>query len=61
MCAHPALRGQRFVAPDRCPCHLGPGAGEKGGKLLFEGTPEDVEKMDVNEALKSSDKELLIK
>ena len=31
---------------------LGPGAGEKGGKLLFEGTPEDVEKMDVNEALK---------
>jgi excinuclease ABC subunit A len=31
---------------------LGPGAGEKGGKLLFEGTPEDVEKMDVNDALK---------
>ena len=31
---------------------LGPGAGEKGGKLLFAGTPEDVRNMDVAEALK---------
>jgi len=31
---------------------LGPGAGEKGGYLLFEGTPEDVEKMDEKDAVK---------
>lgn len=30
---------------------LGPGAGEKGGKLLFSGTPEDIVNMDVREAL----------
>ena len=28
MCAHPALRGQRLVAPDRCPCQPGARQGE---------------------------------
>jgi len=30
---------------------LGPGAGEKGGRMLFAGTPDEIMKMDVSEAI----------
>jgi excinuclease ABC subunit A len=30
---------------------LGPGAGEKGGRLLFSGTPDEITKMDVSDAI----------
>lgn len=30
---------------------LGPGAGEKGGKLLFSGTPDEISRMDIAEAI----------
>lgn len=30
---------------------LGPGAGDKGGRLLFSGTPDEITKMDVSDAI----------
>lgn len=33
---------------------LGPGAGEKGGRLLFSGTPDDIIRMDISKAIASN-------
>lgn len=35
VCAHPALRGQRLVAPDRCPCRLGSGKESYAGVAVI--------------------------